>query len=49
MGKSAAIVKQWLDNPKRVADLFNGLVFEGKQVSFSKLIDAPFFRLNAAF
>lgn len=32
MGKSAAIVKQWLDNPKRVADLFNGVVFEGEQV-----------------
>ena len=32
MGKGNAAVKQWLGNPRRFADLFNGIVFQGKQV-----------------
>lgn len=32
MGKGNAAVKQWLGNPKRFADLFNGTVFEGRNV-----------------
>ena len=32
MGKSAAIAKQWLGKPTRVAALFNGAVFAGEQV-----------------
>lgn len=32
MGKGNATVKQWLGNPRRFADLFNGIVFQGKQV-----------------
>ena len=32
MGKENAAVKQWLGNPRRFADLFNGIVFQGKQV-----------------
>ena len=32
IGKGNAAVKQWLGNPRRFADLFNGIVFQGKQV-----------------
>ena len=32
MGKGNAAVRQWMSNPKRFADLFNGMVFEGEQV-----------------
>lgn len=32
MGKGNVAVKQWLGNPRRFADLFNGIVFQGKQV-----------------
>lgn len=32
MGKGNAAVKQWLGNKNRYADLFNGIVFEGKKV-----------------
>lgn len=32
MGKGNAAVKQWLGNKNRYADLFNGVVFEGKKV-----------------
>ena len=32
MGQSNAAVRQWMGNPKRFADLFNGTVFNGEQV-----------------
>ena len=32
MGKGNAAVKQWLGNPRRFPDLFNGIVFQGKQM-----------------
>ena len=32
MGKENAAVRQWMGNPERFADLFNGMVFEGEQV-----------------
>lgn len=32
MGKSNIAVKQWLRDKKRFADLFNGTVFQGKQI-----------------
>ena len=32
MGKSDVILKQWLKNKVRFADLFNAAVFDGKQV-----------------
>ena len=32
MGKGNAAVRQWMSNPKRFADLFNGMVCEGEQV-----------------
>ncbi|MEO2239520.1 hypothetical protein ABE547_09940 [Dorea sp. YH-dor226] len=32
MGKGNAAVRQWMGNPERFADLFNGMVFEGEQV-----------------
>ena len=32
MGTGNAAVRQWMSNPERFADLFNGMVFEGEQV-----------------
>ena len=32
MGKGNAAVRQWMGNPERFADWFNGMVFEGEQV-----------------
>ena len=32
MGKGNAAVKQWMSNRVRYADLFNGIVFQGKQM-----------------
>ena len=32
MGKSDVILKQWLRNKVRFADLFNAVVFDGEQV-----------------
>lgn len=32
MGKGNAAVKQWMSNRARFADLFNGIIFQGKQV-----------------
>ena len=29
MGKGNAAVRQWIGNPERFADLFNGMIFEG--------------------
>ena len=32
MGKSDVVLKQWLKNKVRFADLFNAVVFDGEQV-----------------
>ena len=32
MGKTDVILKQWLKNKERFADLFNAVVFDGEQV-----------------
>ena len=32
MGKGNAAVREWMSNPVRFSDLYNGIVFQGKQV-----------------
>lgn len=32
MGKVDVSIKQWLKNKERFADLFNGVIFEGRRV-----------------
>ena len=32
MGKGNAAVREWMSNPIRFSDLYNGIVFQGKQV-----------------
>lgn len=43
MGKNDVSVKGWLMDRKRYADLFNGILFEGRQVIMSdnlELVDS---------
>lgn len=32
MGEADAVLKQWLRNKSRFADLFNAVIFDGRQV-----------------
>lgn len=32
MGKGNVAVRQWISDKKRFADLFNGVVFQGRQI-----------------
>ena len=36
MGKGNVAVRQWISDKKRFADLFNGVVFQGRQIVSSE-------------
>ena len=41
MGKADAAVRNWLSDKRRFADLFNGVIFSGREARSRNIISCP--------